>query len=90
MYPWQTLLVPRSITNMGVIMKITACINCGSQDIRSGTLQDGVLPGFTDGLVTYVCSRCNHRGLPVIFDSKKKYSEFVRARQRDMADSRKE
>jgi hypothetical protein len=64
-------------------MKIEACINCGSRNIRSGTIQDGVLPGYTDGLVTYVCNNCNHRGLPVIFDSEEEYSEFVKAKQNE-------
>jgi hypothetical protein len=64
-------------------MKIEACINCGSRDIRSGTISDGVLPGYTDGLVTYVCNNCNHRGIPVIFDSEEEYSEFAEVRGRE-------
>jgi hypothetical protein len=60
-------------------MKISACINCGSKNIRSGTISDGVLPGYTDGLNTYVCSDCNHRGLPIIFDTEEEYQKFLLA-----------
>lgn len=64
-------------------MKIEACISCGSRNIRSGTISDGVLPGYTDGLVTYVCDDCNHRGLPVIFDSEEEYEKFLLALRED-------
>ncbi|UCE36979.1 MAG: hypothetical protein JSW00_16025 [Thermoplasmata archaeon] len=64
-------------------MKIEACISCGSRKIRSGTISDGVLPGYTDGLVTYVCDDCNHRGLPIIFDSEEEYEKFLLALKED-------
>jgi hypothetical protein len=64
-------------------MKIEACISCGSRNIRSGTISDGVLPGYTDGLVTYVCDDCNHRGLPLIFDSEEEYEKFLLALRED-------
>jgi hypothetical protein len=64
-------------------MKIEACISCGSRNIRSGTISDGVLPGYTDGLVTYVCDDCNHRGLPIIFDSIEEYEKFLVALRED-------
>ncbi|MEE9151760.1 MAG: hypothetical protein V3U20_08025 [Thermoplasmata archaeon] len=64
-------------------MKIEACIFCGSRNIRSGTISDGVLPGYTDGLNTYVCDDCNHQGLPIIFDSEQEYDNFVKARRED-------
>lgn len=60
-------------------MKIEACISCGSKNIRSGTISDGVLPGYTDGLMTYVCDDCNHRGLPIIFDTEEEYNNFLKA-----------
>jgi hypothetical protein len=71
-------------------MKITACINCGSQDIRSGNIGDGVLPGYTDGLVTYVCNNCNHRGLPVIFDTEEEHREFEKIRQKELAEAQED
>ena len=64
-------------------MKIEACISCGSRNIRSGTISDGVLPGYTDGLVTYVCDDCNHRGLPIIFETEQEYNEFLKALRED-------
>ena len=60
-------------------MKISACISCGSKNIRSGTISDGVLPGYTDGLVTYVCKDCNHRGIPVEFENDEEYQKFLAA-----------
>lgn len=60
-------------------MKISACISCGSRNIRSGTIGDGVLPGYTDGLVTYVCDDCNHRGLPIVFETEEEYRKFLLA-----------
>lgn len=64
-------------------MKIEACISCGSRKIRSGTISDGVLPGYTDGLVTYACDDCNHRGLPIIFDTEEEYEKFKKALKED-------
>ena len=64
-------------------MKIEACISCGSRNIRSGTISDGVLPGYTDGLVAYVCDDCNHRGLPIIFDTEEEYEKFLLALRED-------
>jgi hypothetical protein len=64
-------------------MKIEACISCGSRNIRSGTISDGVLPGYTDGLVTYVCDDCNHRGLPIIFETEEEYEKFLLALRED-------
>jgi hypothetical protein len=60
-------------------MKISACIACGSKNIRSGTISDGVLPGYTDGLNTYVCDDCNHRGLPIVFETEEEYQKFLLA-----------
>ncbi len=60
-------------------MKIEACIRCGSRNIRSGTISDGVLPGYTDALATFVCDDCNHQGLPIIFDSEEEYNMFLSA-----------
>jgi hypothetical protein len=64
-------------------MKIEACISCGSRNIRSGTISDGVLPGYTNGLVTYVCEDCNHRGLPIIFETEEEYEKFLLALRED-------
>lgn len=64
-------------------MKIEACIFCGSRNIRSGSIQEGMLPGFTDGLAAYVCDDCNHRGIPVVFDSEEEYEKFVEALKKD-------
>ncbi len=64
-------------------MKIKACIMCASRNIRSGTISDGVLPGYTDGLVTYVCDDCNHRGIPIVFDSEEEYEKFLKAKRED-------
>jgi hypothetical protein len=64
-------------------MKIEACISCGSRKIRSGTISDGVLPGYTDGLVAYVCDNCNHRGIPMIFETEEEYNEFLKALSED-------
>jgi hypothetical protein len=64
-------------------LTIKACISCGSRSIRSGTISDGMLPGYTDGLVAYVCDECNHRGIPVIFDSEEEWEKFRKARLED-------
>jgi hypothetical protein len=88
--PAKKYLKREDVGDMVRIMSITACINCGSQDIRSGTISDGVLPGYTDGLVTYVCNNCNHRGLPIIFDSEEEYEAFLKARMDDQEDPEEE
>ena len=64
-------------------MKIEACINCGSRNIRFGDISDGVLPGYTDALATYVCNDCNHQGIPIVFDSEKEYKKFLKALKED-------
>ena len=64
-------------------MKIEACISCGSRNIRSGTISDGVLPGYTDALATYVCDDCNHQGLPVVFDTEEEYQKFLKAKMEE-------
>lgn len=64
-------------------MKIEACISCGSRNIRSGTISDGVLPGYTDALAAYVCEDCNHQGIPIVFDSEEEYEKFLEALKKD-------
>lgn len=64
-------------------MKIEACINCGSRNIRYGNIQDGVLPGYTDVLGSYVCDDCNHQGIPIVFNSEKEYKKFIEALEAD-------
>ena len=64
-------------------MKIEACISCGSRNIRSGTISDGVLPGYTDALATYVCDDCNHQGLPIVFDTEEEYQKFLKAKMEE-------
>jgi hypothetical protein len=64
-------------------MKIEACINCGSRNIRYGDISDGVLPGYTDALATYVCNDCNHQGIPIVFNSEIEYKKFLKALKED-------
>ena len=56
-------------------MSIVACPRCGSRKIRQGTIGNGVLTGYTS---LDVCRDCGYRGIPIVFDSKKEYTKFLR------------
>ena len=57
------------------IMKIAACSQCGSTNLRQGSLKDGLLLGLTS---KYVCRDCKFQGIPFIFDTKEDYINFVK------------
>jgi hypothetical protein len=56
-------------------MKIMACSQCGSTNLRQGSLKDGLLLGLTS---KYVCRDCKFQGIPFIFDTKENYINFVK------------
>ena len=56
-------------------MKITACSQCGSTNLRQGPIKDGLLSGLTS---KYVCRDCKFQGMPFIFDSEEDYINFVK------------
>lgn len=56
------------------MVKITACPNCGSKDIKMGSLGDGVLFGI--GSWKLVCKNCGYQGAPLNFDSVEEYLHY--------------
>ncbi|MFO7678216.1 MAG: hypothetical protein R6V50_07545 [Thermoplasmatota archaeon] len=67
------------------MVKITACPNCGSKDIKMGSLGDGVLYGI--GSWKQVCKRCGYQGAPLVFDSVEEYKEYYESLHRDTKNS---
>ncbi|MEA3458569.1 MAG: hypothetical protein U9R21_07825 [Candidatus Thermoplasmatota archaeon] len=57
-------------------MEIIACPQCGSRNIRQGTIRDGELGGYT---TRDVCKNCGYIGMPIIFDSEEAYKKFLEA-----------
>jgi len=60
-------------------VEIRACPNCGNTNIRQSTYQDGGFlgrQGFAESL-KYVCDKCLYQGMPIYFDSEKKYQKFI-------------
>ena len=55
-------------------MGIVACSQCGSKNIRQGTIQNGVLTGYTS---RDVCRDCGSHALPIIFDTEQAYRKFL-------------
>jgi transcription elongation factor Elf1 len=56
------------------MVKITACPNCGSKDIKMGSLGDGVLYGI--GSWKLVCKNCGYQGAPLSFNSVEEYLKY--------------
>lgn len=61
----------------GVPEPVTACPDCGYLGIRPPGVQDGVYPGGGE-LILQVCPRCNYRGLPLRFEQREDYADFLR------------
>jgi hypothetical protein len=59
---------------MEVSMEIVACPKCGSLKIFQGKMEDGVLTGYT---FRFVCQSCRYQGMPIIFNNKKDYNNFL-------------
>ena len=57
-------------------MNIKACPKCGSRDIRMAGIRDGTIFGLTS--YDMICEKCNYKGMPIIFDSKKDYEMFLK------------
>jgi hypothetical protein len=57
-------------------MKIKACLKCGSTDIHMARLKEGAIFGLTS--YDYICEKCNHRGMPIYFDSEQDYKKFLK------------
>ena len=62
-------------------MKIHACPRCGSQKIYIGTMDSGVTFGITSN--NYTCKNCNYNGMPLIFNNKKNYMQFLKGFQKE-------
>lgn len=62
-------------------MKIHACPRCGSQKIYIGTMDSGVTFGITSN--NYTCKNCNYNGMPLIFNNKKNYTQFLKGFQKE-------
>jgi len=71
---------PKSPPQRLDIMKIAACSQCGSTNLRQGSIRDGLLSGLTS---KYVCRDCNFQGMPFIFDSEEDYINFVKCVKND-------
>jgi transcription elongation factor Elf1 len=64
-------------------MEIFACLRCGSRNIHSGTISDGVLDGYA---VMYVCRDCGYQGMPMLFDSMREYERFLQSFKKSKKD----
>lgn len=62
--------------------RVHACMNCGSTQVRIGSISQGAIPGAGDGLL-FVCQRCKHRGPPLEFDDVTAYRQFVKGLHSD-------
>lgn len=69
-------------------MKIHACPRCGSQKIYIGTMDSGVTFGITSN--NYTCKNCNYNGMPLIFNNKKNYTQFLKGFQKEKETNKKE
>ena len=69
-------------------MKIHACPRCGSQKIYIGTMDSGVTFGITSN--NYTCKNCNYNGMPLIFNNKKNYTQFLKGFQKETETNNKE
>ena len=57
---------------------ITACPDCGYLAIRMPGIGDGLWPGGGETGSRMVCPRCDWQGLPVSFERREDYAEFLR------------
>jgi hypothetical protein len=64
-----------------VRMPVRVCPDCGYLGIRMPTIGDGLWPGGGETGDRMVCPRCDWQGLPVSFESREDYVEFLRAIQ---------
>ena len=55
-------------------MKITACPLCGSTNVGTGGISDGVHP---QEFLKQACKNCGWTGTPLEFDTEKDYQQFL-------------
>ena len=63
-------------------MRISACLRCGSRNLRMLTLGDGLIPEATERL-KWVCADCSWQGTPLEFDDEAAWSAFRQAVKED-------
>jgi hypothetical protein len=61
----------------GIPVPFEACPTCGYLGIRPARFGDGAVPGASEIMSERICPRCSYRGLPVEFDEREDYVEFV-------------
>lgn len=62
--------------------RVYACMNCGSTQVRLGSVLQGAIPGAGDAFAL-VCQRCRHRGPPLEFDDVTAYRQFIKGLHAD-------
>ncbi|MFA5861126.1 MAG: hypothetical protein WDA16_05475 [Candidatus Thermoplasmatota archaeon] len=56
---------------------VTACMRCGSPNVRPANLSEGGIPG-AGAMLFYICPRCGHRGPGLEFQDTTAYRQFVK------------
>lgn len=64
--------------------QVQACLRCGSRSLRMGAAsRDAFLPGTEDLMGTLVCTRCGHKGNPLLFESEAEAAKYEAQREGD-------
>jgi hypothetical protein len=64
--------------------QVLACMNCGSADVRSARMEDGIVPGYTE-LTKWVCRRCGNQGPGMLFADEASRAAFESQRRAEGA-----
>ncbi len=62
---------------------ISACMRCGSADLRVPGLRDGVLVGQAQDFGRWSCNRCGLTATPILFDDEAARLEYEAERAKD-------
>ena len=76
---------PVEVPEGRLLEPVQACMRCGSLDLATPAIRDGVWPGGGE-LQFLVCRRCNTRAPPLTFDRAEDYAAFVRELHEPAAD----
>lgn len=61
----------------GLPFPLTACARCGYPAVRFPGIRDGVWPGGGETGARFVCPRCGFQGIPVEFEAREDYRDFL-------------
>ncbi|MDI6856286.1 MAG: hypothetical protein QMD21_05845 [Candidatus Thermoplasmatota archaeon] len=57
-------------------MKIRACMKCGSTNLRTRAVSEGLIPGDMLSTNKLICNDCGYIGVPIVFDSMEEQKTF--------------